>query len=160
VTAGSRRSPPADGSGGGVHGGCRCWCTNGSWLGSPRRVIDVLRQFGHWIVPGGVHADRRGHRHWVACARSPAGRVTRTSRLVVTGWGERSRRRRHGQPGARCFVWKPSASATTGAGARMASCRRAEIRVSMIAQLVTSCPPPSPGSARPSQAPIAAGGSL
>lgn len=27
------------------------WCEAGSWLGSHRRVIAVVRRFGHWIVP-------------------------------------------------------------------------------------------------------------
>jgi cadmium resistance protein CadD (predicted permease) len=27
------------------------WCAAGSWLGSHRRVVDVVGRFGHWIVP-------------------------------------------------------------------------------------------------------------
>lgn len=76
----------------------------GSWLGSPRRVIDVVRQFGHWIVPGvfmligAVIVIESG-----VLGRLLGG-VTRTSRFVVTGVGRSgSRRRRHGQHGARCF---------------------------------------------------------
>jgi cadmium resistance protein CadD (predicted permease) len=28
------------------------WCLAGSWLGSHRKVIDVIQRFGHWLVPG------------------------------------------------------------------------------------------------------------
>jgi cadmium resistance transport/sequestration family protein len=27
------------------------WCAAGSWLGSHRRVVEIVRRFGHWIVP-------------------------------------------------------------------------------------------------------------
>jgi cadmium resistance protein CadD (predicted permease) len=27
------------------------WCAAGSWLGSHQRVVEVVRRFGHWIVP-------------------------------------------------------------------------------------------------------------
>ncbi|MEV4755454.1 cadmium resistance transporter [Micromonospora sp. NPDC049559] len=32
--------------------GVAAWCLAGSWLGSHRRVIAMVRRFGHWIVPG------------------------------------------------------------------------------------------------------------
>ncbi|MCW3838500.1 cadmium resistance transporter [Micromonospora yasonensis] len=32
--------------------GVAVWCLAGSWLGSHRRVVDVVERFGHWIVPG------------------------------------------------------------------------------------------------------------
>jgi cadmium resistance protein CadD (predicted permease) len=32
--------------------GIALWCLAGSWLGSHRKIIDVVRRFGHWIVPG------------------------------------------------------------------------------------------------------------
>jgi cadmium resistance protein CadD (predicted permease) len=32
--------------------GVALWCLAGSWLGSHRTVIAVVRRFGHWIVPG------------------------------------------------------------------------------------------------------------
>ena len=28
------------------------WCLAGSWLGSHRTVVALLRRFGHWMVPG------------------------------------------------------------------------------------------------------------
>jgi len=28
------------------------WCLAGSWLGSHRAVVALLRRFGHWMVPG------------------------------------------------------------------------------------------------------------
>ncbi|MGW4464483.1 cadmium resistance transporter [Micromonospora sp. NPDC004704] len=28
------------------------WCLVGSWLGSHRQVIAIVRRYGHWIVPG------------------------------------------------------------------------------------------------------------
>jgi cadmium resistance protein CadD (predicted permease) len=28
------------------------WCLAGSWLGSHKKVTDVVARFGHWIVPG------------------------------------------------------------------------------------------------------------
>jgi cadmium resistance transport/sequestration family protein len=31
--------------------GVALWCLAGSWLGSHRRVIEVVQRFGHWIVP-------------------------------------------------------------------------------------------------------------
>jgi cadmium resistance protein CadD (predicted permease) len=31
--------------------GVALWCAAGSWLGSHRHVIAVVRRFGHWIVP-------------------------------------------------------------------------------------------------------------
>ncbi|RKN13958.1 cadmium transporter [Micromonospora musae] len=31
--------------------GVAVWCAAGSWLGSHRRIIDVVQRFGHWIVP-------------------------------------------------------------------------------------------------------------
>jgi len=31
--------------------GVAAWCLAGSWLGSHRRVIAVVRRYGHWIVP-------------------------------------------------------------------------------------------------------------
>jgi cadmium resistance protein CadD (predicted permease) len=27
------------------------WCAAGSWLGSHKKVIEVVQRFGHWIVP-------------------------------------------------------------------------------------------------------------
>ncbi len=27
------------------------WCAAGSWLGSHRKVIEVVQRFGHWMVP-------------------------------------------------------------------------------------------------------------
>jgi cadmium resistance protein CadD (predicted permease) len=27
------------------------WCLAGAWLGSHRRVVDVVERFGHWLVP-------------------------------------------------------------------------------------------------------------
>ena len=27
------------------------WCAAASWLGSHRRVIDLVRRYGHWLVP-------------------------------------------------------------------------------------------------------------
>jgi cadmium resistance transport/sequestration family protein len=27
------------------------WCAAASWLGSHRRIIDVVRRYGHWLVP-------------------------------------------------------------------------------------------------------------
>jgi cadmium resistance transport/sequestration family protein len=27
------------------------WCATASWLGSHRRVVSVVRRFGHWLVP-------------------------------------------------------------------------------------------------------------
>jgi cadmium resistance transport/sequestration family protein len=32
--------------------GVALWCLAGSWLGSHRKVIGVVRRYGHWIVPG------------------------------------------------------------------------------------------------------------
>jgi cadmium resistance protein CadD (predicted permease) len=32
--------------------GIAAWCLAGSWLGSHKDVIRVVRRFGHWIVPG------------------------------------------------------------------------------------------------------------
>ena len=32
--------------------GVALWCLAGSWLGSHRTVVAVVRRFGHWIVPG------------------------------------------------------------------------------------------------------------
>lgn len=32
--------------------GIAVWCLAGSWLGSHRKIIDVVRRFGHWVVPG------------------------------------------------------------------------------------------------------------
>jgi cadmium resistance protein CadD (predicted permease) len=32
--------------------GVAVWCLAGSWLGSHRTVIDIVRRYGHWIVPG------------------------------------------------------------------------------------------------------------
>ncbi|AVT34828.1 cadmium transporter [Plantactinospora sp. BC1] len=31
--------------------GVAAWCLAGSWLGSHQRVVDLVRRFGHWIVP-------------------------------------------------------------------------------------------------------------
>jgi cadmium resistance protein CadD (predicted permease) len=31
--------------------GIAAWCLAGFWLGSHRKIIDVVRRFGHWIVP-------------------------------------------------------------------------------------------------------------
>ncbi|SCL27593.1 cadmium resistance transporter (or sequestration) family protein [Micromonospora rhizosphaerae] len=31
--------------------GVAVWCLAGSWLGSHRKVIEVVQRFGHWIVP-------------------------------------------------------------------------------------------------------------
>ncbi|GAA3176927.1 cadmium resistance transporter [Nonomuraea roseoviolacea] len=31
--------------------GVALWCLAGSWLGSHRRVIEVVERYGHWIVP-------------------------------------------------------------------------------------------------------------
>jgi cadmium resistance protein CadD (predicted permease) len=28
------------------------WCAAGSWLGSHARVVEVVRRYGHWLVPG------------------------------------------------------------------------------------------------------------
>jgi cadmium resistance protein CadD (predicted permease) len=28
------------------------WCLAGSWLGSHRTVVGLLRRFGHWMMPG------------------------------------------------------------------------------------------------------------
>jgi cadmium resistance protein CadD (predicted permease) len=33
-------------------GGVAAWCLAGSWLGSHTKVIEIVRRFGHWIVPG------------------------------------------------------------------------------------------------------------
>jgi cadmium resistance protein CadD (predicted permease) len=32
--------------------GVALWCAAGSWLGSHRRVIDIVERYGQWIVPG------------------------------------------------------------------------------------------------------------
>ncbi|MFI6763741.1 cadmium resistance transporter [Micromonospora sp. NPDC050417] len=32
--------------------GVALWCLAASWLGSHRRVVEVVERFGHWIVPG------------------------------------------------------------------------------------------------------------
>ncbi|TYC19271.1 cadmium transporter [Micromonospora sp. MP36] len=32
--------------------GVAVWCLAASWLGSHRKVVDVVERFGHWIVPG------------------------------------------------------------------------------------------------------------
>lgn len=32
--------------------GVAVWCLAGAWLGSHRKVIEVVQRFGHWIVPG------------------------------------------------------------------------------------------------------------
>ncbi|WP_229401377.1 cadmium resistance transporter [Micromonospora okii] len=32
--------------------GVAVWCLAASWLGSHRRVVDVVERYGHWIVPG------------------------------------------------------------------------------------------------------------
>lgn len=32
--------------------GVTVWCVAGSWLGSHRRVVAVVRSYGHWLVPG------------------------------------------------------------------------------------------------------------
>ncbi|MEH1129776.1 cadmium resistance transporter [Micromonospora sp. CPCC 206061] len=32
--------------------GIALWCLAGSWLGSHRKVIAMVRRLGHWIVPG------------------------------------------------------------------------------------------------------------
>ncbi|MEN3610480.1 cadmium resistance transporter [Plantactinospora sp. ZYX-F-223] len=31
--------------------GVAVWCLAGSWLGSHQKVVEVVRRFGHWIVP-------------------------------------------------------------------------------------------------------------
>ncbi|GIG99316.1 cadmium transporter [Plantactinospora mayteni] len=31
--------------------GVAAWCLAGSWLGSHKKVIEVVQRFGHWIVP-------------------------------------------------------------------------------------------------------------
>lgn len=31
--------------------GVAVWCLAGSWLGSHKKVIEVIERFGHWIVP-------------------------------------------------------------------------------------------------------------
>ncbi|MFG2041583.1 cadmium resistance transporter [Dactylosporangium sp. NPDC048998] len=32
--------------------GVALWCLAGSWLGSHKRIIEVVQRYGHWIVPG------------------------------------------------------------------------------------------------------------
>ena len=32
-------------------GGIAAWCLAGSWLGSHKKIIEVIHRFGHWIVP-------------------------------------------------------------------------------------------------------------
>ncbi|SCL17518.1 cadmium resistance transporter (or sequestration) family protein [Micromonospora pallida] len=32
--------------------GVAVWCLAGSWLGSHRKVVDVVERYGHWLVPG------------------------------------------------------------------------------------------------------------
>ncbi|MFI7636091.1 cadmium resistance transporter [Nonomuraea sp. NPDC049400] len=32
--------------------GVAVWCLAGSWLGSHRRVIEIIERYGQWIVPG------------------------------------------------------------------------------------------------------------
>ena len=32
-------------------GGIAAWCLGGSWLGSHKKIIEVIQRFGHWIVP-------------------------------------------------------------------------------------------------------------
>lgn len=31
--------------------GVAVWCLAGSWLGSHKKVIEIVQRFGHWIVP-------------------------------------------------------------------------------------------------------------
>ncbi|MEO3927557.1 cadmium resistance transporter [Micromonosporaceae bacterium B7E4] len=31
--------------------GVALWCLAGSWLGSHRKVVELVQRFGHWIVP-------------------------------------------------------------------------------------------------------------
>jgi cadmium resistance protein CadD (predicted permease) len=32
--------------------GVALWCATGSWLGSHKKVIDIVERYGQWIVPG------------------------------------------------------------------------------------------------------------
>ncbi|GIG89718.1 cadmium resistance transporter [Plantactinospora endophytica] len=31
--------------------GVAAWCLAGSWLGSHQKVVELVRRFGHWVVP-------------------------------------------------------------------------------------------------------------